>query len=217
LKRLDVRTDAGIAAALPQVLQHLAGDGLIAYPTETVYGFGGATTARATAALRHLKRRDPLKPFLLLVSGPDQAPGVQWNAVSRSLAERFWPGPLTLELPAERNAFEEGIAASDGTVALRASPHPFVQAVTAAFTGPITSSSANVPGSPAARDCGSVLEALQALDARNVLVLDGGELPVSDSSTIVAVGGNAVRVVRAGAIAVEDLRVHLSGIGIDVE
>jgi L-threonylcarbamoyladenylate synthase len=217
MTRLDVRTDAGIAAALPQVLEHLAGDGLIAYPTETVYGFGGAVTAGAAAALRRLKRRDPLKPFLLLVSGPDQAPGVQWSEASRAIARKFWPGPLTLALPADAGAFPGGIVSADGTVALRASPHPLVRALTAGFRGPITSTSANATGSPAARDCEAVIATLDALAARDVLVLDGGELPISASSTILAVDDHTVRVLRAGAIGKDELRSHLSGIGIDVQ
>jgi L-threonylcarbamoyladenylate synthase len=217
MTRLDVRSDAGIAAALPQVLEHLARDGLIAYPTETVYGFGGATTAGAAAALRRLKGRDPRKPFLLLVSGPDQAPGVQWSDASRAVARKFWPGPLTLALPAEKSAFPDGIVSGDGLVALRASPHPLVRALTAVSHGPITSTSANAPGSPAARDGEAVIAALHALDAHDVLVLDGGELPVSASSTILAVDDHTVRVLRAGAIATDELRSHLSRIGIDVQ
>jgi L-threonylcarbamoyladenylate synthase len=213
---ISVRTDAEIAAAMPRVLDHLAGDGLIAYPTETVYGFGGAATAGAARALRMLKKREALKPFLLLVGGPDQAPGVQWTDTSRAIARRFWPGPLTLALPAERGTVPEGIVSREGTVALRASPHPFVRALTAAWGGAITSTSANAPGSAPARDGAAALAALETLEAPHVLVLDGGRLPESASSTILAVEDHTARVLRAGAITTEDLRNQLSGIGIDV-
>jgi L-threonylcarbamoyladenylate synthase len=213
---ISVRTDADIAAALPRVLTHLAADRLIAYPTETVYGFGGAVTVAAAAALRALKRREPLKPFLLLVARPDQAPGVQWTETSRAIAQRFWPGPLTLALPAAPGAFPEGIVSRNGTVALRASPHPFVRSLTEAWGSAITSTSANAPGSPPARDRDGVLEALAALAVNDVLVLDGGALPESASSTILAVEDHTARVLRAGAIETQDLRNQLSGIGIDV-
>lgn len=213
---LSVRTGAEIEAALPRVLAHLAADGLIAYPTETVYGFGGAVTTAAAKALRNLKRRDVIKPFLLLVSGPDQAPGVQWSEAARAIAQRFWPGPLTLALPAEHQSFPEGVVSSDGMVALRASPHPFVRALTAAWGGAITSTSANAPGSPAARDPAGAGAALHALAGRGVLVLDGGTLPKSLPSTIVAVENHTVRVLRAGAVGRDELRNQLSGIGIDV-
>jgi L-threonylcarbamoyladenylate synthase len=214
--RIFARTDAEITAALPRVVSHLESDGLIAYPTETVYGFGGAVTAASAAALRTLKSRELIKPFLLLIAEPDQAPGVQWTAASRAIARLFWPGPLTLALPAEPGTYPEGIISNDGIIALRASPHPFVRAITAAWGGAITSTSANAPGSRPARTGEEVAAALQALDATDVLVIDGGTLPPSQSSTILAVEDHTARVLRPGAISTEDLRNQLSGIGIDV-
>ncbi|MBR9990590.1 MAG: L-threonylcarbamoyladenylate synthase [Gemmatimonadetes bacterium] len=216
MNRLPFRTAADIAAALPEVVAHLARDGLIAYPTETVYGFGGAVTLEAVAALRELKSRDVLKPFLLLVTDPEQAPGVHWTEASRSIARLFWPGPLTLALPALNDAFPEGIISTDGLVALRASPHPLVGALIDAWGGAITSTSANAPGSPPARDGDAAVAALHALGARDVLVLDGGTLPESASSTIVSVEDRTARVLRAGAIGTDKLRKQLAGIGIDV-
>ncbi|HEX6306910.1 MAG TPA: L-threonylcarbamoyladenylate synthase [Longimicrobiales bacterium] len=210
-------TRSEIEVALPAVLEQLRSDGLIAYPTETVYGFGGAVSAGAVRRLRELKRREPHRPFLLLVSTPDQAPGVQWSAASRAVARRFWPGPLTLALHAVPNAFPEGIISPEGTVALRASPHPFVQALTAAWGAPITSTSANTPGLPPARDVEGVVAALDALGAQDVLVLDGGQLPESAASTIIAFDDHSVRVLRAGATSTAELRNELSGIGIHVE
>lgn len=216
MTRIAVRTAAEIETALPHVVAHLASDGLIAYPTETVYGFGGAVTPAATAALRSLKARELVKPFLLLISNPDQAPGVQWTEVSRVIARQFWPGPLTLALPADPGSFPEGIISTDGMVALRASPHPLVRAVVGAWGAAITSTSANAPGTAPARDADAAVTALEVLGASDVLVLDGGTLPESASSTILAVEDHTARVLRAGAIAMEDLRNQLSGIGIDV-
>ncbi|HEX2167195.1 MAG TPA: L-threonylcarbamoyladenylate synthase [Longimicrobiales bacterium] len=216
MKRLYVRTEAEIRAALPAVLEHLEADGLLAYPTETVYGFGGAVTAAATAALRSLKSRETVKPFLLLIAEPDQAPGVRWTSASRAIARLYWPGPLTLALPAGVGTYPEGIVSQEGLVALRASPHPLVQAVVGAWGGAITSTSANAPGTEPGADTEAVLAALTALDAHDVLVLDGGRLPESAPSTILAVEDHTARVLRAGAVSPEDLRNQLSGIGIDV-
>ena len=216
MKRLLVQTSDQIEAALPAILAHLAEDGLIGYPTETVYGFGGGTSHAAAAALRALKSREQLKPFLLLVTSPDQAPGVQWSESARAIAALYWPGPLTIALPARSGAFPEGIIGIDGTVALRASPHPFVRRLLEARRAPITSTSANAPGTRPARSAEEVIAALDALDARHVLVLDGGTLPESASSTIVAVEDRTARILREGAIPTEQLRHQLSGIGIDV-
>jgi L-threonylcarbamoyladenylate synthase len=213
---LAVRNAIEIEAALPIVVEHLAADGLIAYPTETVYGFGGAVTPHAVAALRRLKRRDAQRPFLLLVDGPDQAPGVQWTTAARTVARIVWPGPVTLALAAEPAAFPEGIVSEDGRVALRASPHPFVRALLSAWGGAVTSTSANARGQAPATDASAVAAALRDLDVEDVLVLDGGPLPPSAPSTIVAIDDDRVRVLRAGAVSQDALRNQLSGTGINV-
>jgi L-threonylcarbamoyladenylate synthase len=212
---LPVRTPAQVSAALPHVLEHLAADRLIAYPTETVYGFGGAITPAAAQRLRDLKRREAVKPFLLLIHSPEQVAGVQWDETARALAARLWPGPVTLVLAAAADAFPEGIVAADGTVAVRASPHPLVAALTA-VAGPITSTSANAPGTSPARAAAEVDRALYSLGAKDVLVLDGGELPESAPSTILAVSDGRARIVRAGAVSGDQLRERLAGTGIDV-
>jgi L-threonylcarbamoyladenylate synthase len=214
--RLPFSTDAEIHSAMPRVLEHLAADRLIAYPTETVYGFGGVVSPAAVAALSALKRREPLKPFLLLLLVPEQAPGVQWTDAARTVARAFWPGPLTLVLPAAETAFPAGIRTSDGTVALRASPHAAVLALLAALDAPLTSSSANAPGAAPARDAGEVARALAELDATDVLILDGGRLPQSQPSTVVAVADSTLRVLRAGAVSDDELRTRLRGTGIHV-
>lgn len=214
---LPFSTSSEIAAVLPRVIEQLRADLLIAFATETVYGFGGAVTPAAATALSELKRRDPVKPFLLLVAGPDQAPGVHWSETARRVAQLFWPGPLTLVMPAEKNAYPAGVTGADGTVALRSSPHPGVQALVGAWGAPLTSSSANAPGQPPARTGVETVAALRALAVDNVLVLDSGALPASQSSTIVRCGDSVVRVLRQGAVSVAVLRERLQGVGIDVE
>jgi L-threonylcarbamoyladenylate synthase len=215
MSAVSARNAVEIRAALPRVIEHLAGDGLIAYPTETVYGFGGAITPGAVGRLRELKRRDETKPFLVLVSGAGQAPGVQWNATAQILADAFWPGPLTLALPALAGAFPDGVAGADGRVALRSSPHPFVRALTQQH-GPLTSTSANAPGSAPASNAGDVEQALRELGFDDVLIIDGGQLPESPPSTIVAADATVVHVLREGAITRDRLEDQLAGSGINV-
>jgi L-threonylcarbamoyladenylate synthase len=209
-------TAAQIDAALPAVVEHLGRDRLVAYPTETVYGFGGAVTAGACAALRRLKRREPHHPFLLLVDGADGVAGVTWSATARTLARLFWPGPLTIVLPAEPGAFPAEVVSGDGGVALRASPHAGALALIRAWRAPLTSTSANATGRPPARDTDEVVAALGELDAEDVFVLDGGALPPSRPSTVVACQDSFVRVLREGAVDSDTLRNRLQGTGIDV-
>lgn len=211
------QSSADIDAALPRIIDHLRADRLIAYPTETVYGFGGAVTDAAAARLRTLKLREAHKPFLLLITDLAQVPGIVLPAAARTLADHFWPGPLTLAVPAAGHTFPPGAVSADGMVALRATPHDAMRRLIQRLGAPITSSSANAPGQPPARTAAEAAAALRALDATDVLVLDGGELAPSQPSTVVACDGDRVRIVRAGVITRDELLQRLLGTGIDVE
>lgn len=217
MTRVPFRTRAEIEAALPLVLAQLRADGLIAYPTETVYGFGGAVTVAAAARLTELKRREPHKPFLLLITDPAQAPGVQWADSARTLARLFWPGPLTLALPARAGDLPAGVVSVDGMVALRATPHDAIRTLIDALGSPITSSSANAPRQPPARSAAAAEAVLAVLGADDVLVLDGGPLPPSLPSTIVACDENGATIVREGVITRAVLRTRLQGTGLNVD
>lgn len=216
MTRIGFVTQAEVDAAIPRVIEHLRADGLIAYPTETVYGFGGAATPAAASALQVLKQREAQKPFLLLISDIAQAPSVKWTAPARRLAQLFWPGPLTLALPATAGSLPPGVVSAEGLVALRATPHDAIRRLIATLGAPLTSTSANARGRPAARSAGEAEAALNELDATDVLVLDGGLLPPSPPSTVVACGDDHVRVLREGAITRAQLHDRLDGTGIDV-
>ena len=214
---LPFRTPADVDAALPRIVEHLRADGLIAYPTETVYGFGGAVTPVAAAQLGALKRREELKPFLLLITELAQVPGIEWPPAARRLAELFWPGPLTLAVAADAAAFPEGVVSPDGMVALRATPHDAMRRLIRALGAPVTSTSANAPGHPPARTAAEAEAALSLLGADDVLVLDGGTLSPSPPSTVAACDGNRVHIIRVGVITKDVLQQRLLGTGIDVE
>jgi L-threonylcarbamoyladenylate synthase len=210
VRRLAFATPAERAAAAPVVAAHLRSGGLAAYPTETVYGFGCALVETALARLALLKRRDPDKPFLLLVRSADALPGIRWTAAAQALKDRFWPGPLTLVVDAGNAALPSAVVGADGGVAIRCSPHAAVGALLDAVDGPITSTSANAPGRPPATDADAAAAALLALtDDDGLLLLDGGTLPPSASSTIVDVRGPRARVLRRGAIASAAIRAVL--------
>lgn len=200
------RTAADVEASLPRVLDHLRAGGVIVYPTETVYGFGCALRTPGLERLAALKRRTGGKPFLLLVAVPDHAGPLVWTDAGRRLAAAFWPGPLTIALTTERGTFPDQVRASDGTVAVRATSHPGVRRLLQAFAEPITSSSANAPGEPAANDAMTAARAYARLGGRDALVLDGGPLPPSAPSTVIDASVAPPRVVRVGAIGMEELR-----------
>lgn len=197
------------AAALPRVVEHLRGGGLLAYPTETVYGLGSLPTAEAVAALTRLKGRPPDKPYLLLISGRPMAEawGLAFNPSASALARAFWPGPLTLVLPGGEGRLPAALRGAEGGIAVRHTSHPGIARLVAALGAPLTSTSANRPGEPPAPGVSALAEAFRAaVDAGELLVLDGGVLGNVPPSTVVDCTGPAPRMVRTGAVPLGELR-----------
>jgi L-threonylcarbamoyladenylate synthase len=203
---VDLRGAATDDLDLTRVVDHVRADGLIAYPTETVYGFGGVCSPLAVARLQALKGREAPKPFLVLVEGIQAVDGLAWTEEARELASIFWPGSLTLVLRDPARIFPEGVRSSVGAVAIRVSPHPLVGALLELLGAPLTSTSANVPGGPPARSGGEALRAAADLDAGSEMwILDYGPLPPSGPSTIVDCTGDRPSVIREGTIPVNRL------------
>jgi L-threonylcarbamoyladenylate synthase len=212
-RRLDFRAWGGSDEDLRDVVRHLESGGLVAYPTETVYGFGGLVQEEALRRLAELKPRDPEKPYLLLVPHTDSIRRLAWTPAARELAGVFWPGALTLVLEDPSESFPLGVRSSGGGVAVRRSSHPLARRLVELLNAPITSTSANAPGAPPAASGEEALAAAAALGAGEELwVLDFGALPASASSTIVDCTGASPRVLRAGQTPVKRLRCVLPGI-----
>lgn len=195
---------AEVAKSVGEIVQHLRAGGLIAYPTETVYGFGSLVRDDAVTALAALKARDPSKPFLLLIREAADIPELEWTPSARRLAERFWPGALTLALRVQ-GGFPSRILSSEGAVAVRATPHAGLRSLLERLGEPITSSSANLPGSAPATNADEVAVVLSELGRSDVMILDGGQLSPSASSTLVDCLQEPPRVLRAGVITTEAL------------
>jgi L-threonylcarbamoyladenylate synthase len=172
--------------------------GIVAYPTETFYGLGAlASSGAALARLASAKLRAEGKPLPLLAADREMLAAVvaRLDPVAAALADRFWPGPLTLVLPAA-----EGLApeiSADGTVGVRVPGSAPARELSRLAGGPITSTSANPAGLPPPVRAGDLDPGLlRRIDA----VLDGGETPGGLPSTVVAVEDGAVRLLRAGAV-----------------
>jgi L-threonylcarbamoyladenylate synthase len=199
------------------VQQHLEAGGIIAYPTETVYGFGCLLQRDALADLVALKGRDAHQSFILLSAAPRTMPGLHWSDSATLLAQKFWPGALTLALRAEPAAYEPPVLSGQGTVAVRATPHTALDALLQRIAHPITSTSANLSGEPAAIDAQTVIATLRRIGRDDVLVLDGGTLPASQPSTVVDCAADTPRLLRAGAVSIEELRGVLATRGYEIQ
>ena len=183
-------------AHIARAAERLRAGGVIAFPTDTLYGVGArATDPAAVARLYQVKRRPPGQPMVWLVS--DRAQAERYGVVSSAAAEliaRFWPGPLTLVLPS--------LADNKSTIAVRAPADAVALALLTALGEPIASSSANAAGRPPPIDANQVIAGLgEELDA----VLDGGPCRIGQPSTILDVSGATPRILREGAIPAAEL------------
>lgn len=211
---LPFLTPADREAAAPRVADHLRDGGLLAYPTETVYGIGSRATARDVDALAALKGRAPGKPFLLLIAGRAMAERVhlQFSPAANALADAFWPGPLTLILPGGRG-LPESLRGPEGGIAVRWTSHAGMAQLIGSLDQPLTSTSANRPGGPTAPGVGALVELFgDAVGGGRLLVLDGGVLGNVPPSTVVDCTTHAPRIVRAGAVPTAELRARVGSL-----
>ena len=198
---LDLRSIPVDDLDVAPILEHLRGGGLLAYPTETVYGFGGIPSDVVVARLAVLKGRESGKPMLILIPRKETVDDLIWTEAAAQLADVFWPGSVTLILSDPEAHFPPGVRGASGAVAVRMSPHPLVKALVEGLDGPLVSTSANEPGEPPALNAHRAMESARALGMGEELwVLDGGALPPSLPSTIVDCSRAAPVVVRQGTI-----------------
>ncbi|GAA1311522.1 threonylcarbamoyl-AMP synthase [Planotetraspora silvatica] len=186
----------------------LRAGGLVAFPTETVYGLGAnAENSAAVARVFQVKGRPPTHPLIVHIGGAEHLGG--WvedvPATARLLAERFWPGPLTLVLRRGRRVPLEATGGLE-TVAVRVPDHPVALALLSAFGGGVAAPSANRFGSVSPTTANHVRAELgDAVD----FVLDGGPCEVGVESTIVDVTGDTPSILRPGGVTREGLEAVL--------
>lgn len=198
-----------VEASLRGTLAHLEAGRVLGYPTETVYGFGGAVDETSVNALIRLKGRPQGKPFLLLIADAAMLArlDVHLTSAASNLAARHWPGPLTLVLPGGDRRVPDRLRGPEGGIAVRWTPHPGLTRLIQSYGDAITSTSANRPGVPPAETAGEICEQWPDAIGRGVLrVLDGGRLSPSPPSTVVDCTGRRPRVIRPGAISAAQLR-----------
>ena len=208
---VSFRDDEDVDSAAPLVHAHLTKAGVLAHPTETVYGFGCRPDPGALSALSRLKQRDATKPFLMLVATRRMAEdwGIRFTDVAVELVRRFWPGPLTLVLGVTGTKLPDSLKGPTGGVAVRCSSLKTITALIEKLGYPITSTSANRSGKAAATDV-EIVERMFGNDP-NLLILDGGKMETAVPSTVVDCTDRTLRIVREGAISLEQLRTPTGG------
>ncbi len=177
---------------------------LVAYPTETFYGLGASPYNEAAIDRVFEAKGRPEKMALPLVVGDESSVILcarEFPDGARRLAAAFWPGPLTLVLPATDD-LPRRLLGGGHTVGVRISPHPIATGLARAAGGPIVATSANRSGLPAPSTAAEVLEALGDAVA---LILDGGPTTGSAASTVLDLTTDPPHIVRSGAIRLTEI------------
>jgi L-threonylcarbamoyladenylate synthase len=200
--------DAGIGRAIGI----LNAGGVVALPTDTVYGI--ATTLNAPGGVDRLfaiKDRPPDKAVMVLVDAIDQVAELVEVPPAASALAMLWPGGLTLVLQMrDRSAVPAALTAGQATLGVRVPDHPTPRAIARAV-GPIPTTSANPSGLPDARSASDVVT---LLGGRLDLVLDGGPSPGGVPSTVIDCSTDVLRVLRAGAVTTDRVIAALDVVGI---
>lgn len=199
--RIIEADDSGIAEASELIC---AGQP-VAVPTETVYGLAAdATNAAAVARVYDAKGRPAFNPLIVHVSDYSTATMLgDLNDEARNLAAQYWPGPLTLVVPAKAGSgIASLVTAGLGTIGLRVPAHPAIRALLKATRRPLAAPSANSSGSISPTRAEHVLK---SLGGRIPLILDGGPSQRGIESTIVAATGGGLRLLRRGPLEIDGL------------
>jgi len=196
------------AESIREAAAVLRAGGLVAFPTETVYGLGAnALDATAVGRIFAAKGRPATNPLIVHVAEIAEAQTLvtTWPATARCLAERFWPGPLTLVLP-RRPTVPDIVTAGGPTVALRVPAHPVARALLAEAKVPVAAPSANrsTQLSPTTAE-----HVFAGLDGRIDLVLDGGPCFGGIESTVIDLSGATPRLLRPGLLPLAELEAIL--------
>jgi len=188
----------------------LKADGVIAYPTETVYGLGASMfSERAVERIFDIKCRQPSNPISVMVNSIQAALQLTHSVSTQAatLMKTYWPGPLTLVFKASAEV-PPYLHGTNNKIGVRFPDHAISTALVTLLQGAITSTSANRTGLPAATSAADVATAL----ANDVdLIIDAGTTSLQVPSTVIDVSGTEMRLLRAGAISSDDIKATLKG------
>jgi len=184
--------------------QLIAAGGIIAFRTDTFYGLGAdPLNTDAVRKIRELKGRDDTKPILLLISDDSEVDRfVQQSEFFKLVARDHWPAPLTL-IGVSRPEVPTELTAGTGSLGIRLPDDEEVRALVRACGGALTATSANVSGQPPAR---TAKEVENYFPAGIDLIVDGGEVTATEASAVLDVSSSKARLVREGAISLDELK-----------
>ncbi len=203
-----MKTEIVPASEIKRALEVLKNGGLVAFPTDTVYGVGALAFDNAAIESIYTAKDRPIeKAIPILIGGMNDLDKVAVDIpnMARIFASRFWPGPLTCIVP-KKQTLPLAVSATS-TVAVRIPDHPHARALLIA-AGPMAVTSANISGQPSPV---TAMEVFNQLNGRIPLILDGGTTPGGVPSTLVDCTGEQPIILREGPISLDDLLAVISG------
>jgi L-threonylcarbamoyladenylate synthase len=202
---VDPRDAAQMEYVLERTTRMITSGKVVAFPTDTFYGLGAdPLNLAAVSEIFRIKGRMADRPLPLLVASLDQAAELAYNPPRTffKLAEKFWPGPLTIVVDASR-LIPLKVTANTGRVGLRWPRSPLAVAIIAAAGRPITGTSANLSQQP---PCSSAEQVKKQLGEELPLIVDGGPTKGQAASTVVDLVGERIRILRPGVVAESELK-----------
>ena len=193
--------------AIRRALDVLNKGGLVAFPTDTVYGVGALVSdGRAVESIYVAKDRPIEKAIPVLIADAEDMEKVAMDIpeIARRIAARFWPGPLTCLIP-KQPTLPQAVSATS-TVGVRVPDHEVARALLRA-AGPMAVTSANISGQPSPS---TAQEVFAQLSGRIELIIDGGQTPGGIPSTVVDCTNNEIRILREGPLSIEEIQFKLS-------
>jgi L-threonylcarbamoyladenylate synthase len=212
MKVFELNPRAPEPKLINEVASLLKKGGVIAYPTDTLYGLGGdAFNSDANHKVRILKGREGAKPFPYIIDKPDRLAewGVSLSPVAAAIAETFWPGPVSLVVEDTEN-LPSDVLDPRRTICVRMPDNNIARAIAGALGGLLVATSANPSGHPPAR---SAKEAVEYFRGEIDAVVDGGPSTCKLPSTIVEVTGRKVVILREGAVSADRLSAVVAEFG----
>jgi len=199
-------SEVGAEIAALRAAEVLRAGGVILYPTDTLYGLGAdALSDEAVEKVQQIKGREEGKPIHCIVADTKMAGEYgEFNGTAHRLAKEFLPGPLTIVVE-KKAGLDSGIARGIGTIGIRIPKNEFCLTLARAFGKPYTTTSANASGRKTPTTVEGILEQLGESAENISLIIEAGELPDSQPSTVVGVSGSDVVVLREGAIPAADI------------
>lgn len=192
---------------LAQIVSEILSGKVLVLPSETSYGLCcDATNASAVEKIFKIKGREKDKSVLVVVDSVETAKKyLRWNEAVEKIAQKYWPGPLTIvgecvAMPTEEagQGLAPGVVGADNTVAVRVSAYPFLKSITKKIGRPLVSTSANLSGASSLFDPGEIIKIFSEQENQPDVILNTGVLPQNISTTIVKITADKVDVLRQG-------------------